>query len=73
MTATGPLAFALLLAAAFSVTGPSLAAQVRSDSPAAGRATAGVAAKRAMTLDDGFRLVQIGGALISPDGRWGIL
>lgn len=26
-------------------------------------------AKRAMTLDDGFRLVNIGGALISPDGR----
>ena len=23
-----------------------------------------------MTLDDGFRLVQVGGAQISPDGRW---
>ena len=28
------------------------------------------AAKRPMTLDDGFRIVTVGGALISPDGRW---
>lgn len=26
--------------------------------------------KRPMTLDDAFRVVQVGGALISPDGRW---
>lgn len=26
--------------------------------------------KRPMTLDDGFRMVQVGGGLISPDGRW---
>jgi dipeptidyl aminopeptidase/acylaminoacyl peptidase len=26
--------------------------------------------RRAMTLDDGFRITQVGGGLISPDGRW---
>jgi dipeptidyl aminopeptidase/acylaminoacyl peptidase len=27
-------------------------------------------AKRPMTLDDGFKIVQVGGGTISPDGRW---
>ena len=35
----------------------------------AGNPSAQTGAKRAMTLDDGFRLVNIGGAVISPDGR----
>lgn len=46
-----------------------LAAQARTETPATGR-PATVAGKRAMTLDDGFRIAQVGGAQISPDGRW---
>ena len=30
------------------------------------------AQKRAMTLDDGFRVVSVGGGQISPDGRWAL-
>ena len=29
-------------------------------------------AKRPMTLDDGFRMVNVGGGQISPDGRWAL-
>ena len=47
-----------------------LASQTRTDAPPTGRPSA--EGKRAMTLDDGFRLVQVGGALISPDGRWAL-
>lgn len=37
---------------------------------AVGQPAAAQGAKRAMTLDDGFRLTQVGSGLISPDGRW---
>ena len=58
-------ALALLLVLPFAA----LHSQARVETPAATRVGA-PAGKRFLTLDDGFRLVQIGGALISPDGRW---
>jgi len=57
----------LAVIAALSVVAGTVAAQGPSLQSSAARAAA---AKRAMTLDDGFRIVQVGAAQISPDGAW---
>lgn len=46
-----------------------IAAQ-RQEPASQGGARPAAAAKRPMTLDDGFRMVQVGAAQISPDGAW---